>query len=137
MTSFDTAPGCPGAYVVVRCDDTRPRFLSESKGGHWKNKDPKASREELKKKWVEGTDLLYIGKADRSLRERISCLVRFSNGRRCGHWGGRYLWQVGGCEQFSIMYKETPGEPASCAEKALLREFVSTFGKLPFANLRL
>src|SRR5208337_4507915 len=90
-------PEQPGIYLVVRPNTTRPDFLSESIGGHFKGKDPTVAVSELQRKWVEGTLVLNIGKAGpgkATLRSRLTQYVRFGQGEAVGHHGGRYIWQM-------------------------------------------
>src|SRR2546427_3935686 len=96
-TRIKDVPVLPGVYVVVCSEAEQPSFLASSIGGHFKGKDPTVPVSALESRWVPGTDVLYVGKADQ-LRRRIDQLCRYAGGdHRVGHWGGRYLWQVAGC----------------------------------------
>jgi hypothetical protein len=86
----------------------------------------------LRGRWHDRTPILYFGKAD-SLRERIRSLVRFGAGEPVGHWGGRYLWQLEGCEAFLVAWREV-ANPREI-ERDLLADFAAHFGRLPFANI--
>jgi hypothetical protein len=124
--------GGPGVYVVLRTAQTAPEFLEISKGGHFKEKDPTVASSVLRARMVAGTPVLYIGKAD-SLQRRIRQLLDFGNGRPVGHYGGRYLWQLAGSDEFLIAWRTDPSPRA--AETELLDAFISEFGSLPFANI--
>src|SRR5438552_16398950 len=80
-------PRLSGVYVVVCAESEQPSFLASSLGGHFKGKDPTVLVSALESRWVVGTDVLYIGKADQ-LRRRINELCRYAAGDRVGHWGG-------------------------------------------------
>ena len=96
--------------------------------------------------WIEDADILYIGRAgginkngkvsNATLKDRIIALLLFGNGKRVGHWGGRYIWQHSESYDFRIYWyvckdDENPVE----LEKKLLEEFVIEYQRLPFANL--
>jgi hypothetical protein len=67
-----------------------------------------------------------------SLRRRVGALVKFSQGEPIGHRGGRYLWQLAGCQALLVAWMAEP----YCAglEDALLGAFEGAHGQLPFAN---
>jgi hypothetical protein len=56
-------PSEPGVYMVLRPNAMPPEFCSESKGGHFKDRDPTVKVICLKSRWVEDVLVLYIGKA--------------------------------------------------------------------------
>ena len=47
-SSLVEVPDLPGIYLVLRPDKTRPDFLSESTGGHFKGKNPTVAESRLK-----------------------------------------------------------------------------------------
>lgn len=134
-----------GIYVVLRDSETRPTFLSVSRGGWFKGKDPSVPVAALELKWVAGTPLLYAGRARKSvsrptksgLRYRIGKLLEFGAGLPVGHWGGRYLWQVRGSDDFVLAWRSLPdGASPGHEEAELIAEFEAMFARLPFANLK-
>ena len=134
-----------GLYVVLRESTAGPTFLSNSRGGWFKGKDPTVPLEVLEAKWVSGTPLVYAGRARKSLtyprksglRYRIGKLLKFGAGVAVAHWGGRYLWQVRGSEEFVVAWRPLPDAASPALEEAnLLAEFESAFAKLPFANMK-
>jgi hypothetical protein len=125
-------PATPGVYVVARSADAPPRFRNASLGGWFKGKDPTVARDVLRGRWIEGTPILYVGKAT-SLRSRVRQLVDFGVGKPIGHWGGRLLWQVEGSASFLVAWQRSIDPRAE--ESGLLAEFVEAYGALPFANL--
>ena len=88
----------------------------------------------LQSNWVDDTDTVYIGKAT-SLRSRLRQYAAFGAGKPIGHWGGRYIWQLADASSLLVCWRPTTTTPAS-VESALIADFVSVFGKRPFANLR-
>ena len=56
-------PDEPGVYLVLRPGKTRPAFLSQSIGGHFKDKDPTVAVARLENAWIEESPVVYIGKA--------------------------------------------------------------------------
>ncbi len=138
LHSFDleSVPDEPGVYVVALPTLQRPRFLETSTGGRFKGKNPRVSTERLQAKWVDGTRVLYVGKASR-LRLRIWQLVGFAYGTRTPHWGGRYLWQLSGREGLLVGWRLTTKASLRKVESGLLAEFKAHHGgHLPFANLK-
>ena len=136
IADLEQAPGLvpngPGVYVVLHAATEPPQFLERNNGGWFKGRDPSVPVSVLTGRWHAGTPILYFGKAD-SLRRRIMRLLRFSRGDPVAHWGGRYLWQVGGSESFEIAWRETD-QPRGL-EADLLADFAAHFGALPFANI--
>ena len=79
-------PDSSGVYLVVAESGRDCRFAQRSVGGWFKGKDPTVSIAELQDNWVEGAEVLCIGKADR-LRQRLMQLGKFGEGVAIGHWG--------------------------------------------------
>jgi hypothetical protein len=132
-------PDEPGVYLVLRPPTQTTRFLAVSRGGHFKGRDPTVPVERLEREWVSSAAVLYIGKAGgrgsrATLRERLRRYLRFGFGEPVGHWGGRFIWQLGDHEALLIAWKPAANAPELEAE--LIREFRSQFGVRPFANLR-
>jgi hypothetical protein len=87
----------------------------------------------LRDNWVDGVDVVYIGKAS-NLRRRLQQYARFGNGKPVGHWGGRLIWQLPKCQAMLVAWRETPDEAPREVEKRMINEFRETYGKSPFAN---
>lgn len=132
---IEQVPTAPGVYVVLRTEKTPPSFLRRSRGGRFRGRDPTVSTRRLKARWVDSTDLLYVGKAD-ELKERITALCEFAKGRRVGHWGGRFLWQVRGHEAFLVAWLPSAGRDPFDVERCTLLEFKDRYGRWPFANIQ-
>lgn len=120
-------PKAPGTYVVLWEQPGPPRFVDKSCGGHFKSKDPTVDPDVLAPKWVLGASVIYIGKADQ-LQRRLKQYARFGAGHPVGHWGGRYIWQLEGCQQLPVAWRALPdGSDARAEEVKLLEEFVSLY----------
>lgn len=129
-------PRAPGTYVVL-VEGIVPQFAERSRGGHFKGNDPSVAIDILPAKWVEGAPVAYVGKGE-DLQRRLREFCRFGAGAAVGHWGGRYLWQVDGSDEWLVGWKSCDaGQTALVAEAAMLDEFSRAHGaRLPFANLR-
>jgi hypothetical protein len=134
-------PQKPGIFAVLRPEGYRPQFLARSTAGVFKKKDPSLRSDALDAEWVDGADVLYVGKAgpgskgNRGLRRQIQEFVDFGKGKPPGHWDGRLIWQLGGAGSLIIAWKELPAEQLTAAEAGYHAQFVEEFGRLPFANL--
>ncbi len=130
----------PGIYLVLRKSRTLPSFRYPSLAGHFKGKDPTVAVEVLTEKWNPPARILYIGKAGKlgsksTLKSRIRDYVRFGQGKRVGHRGGRYIWQLEDVDELLICWKVTKCEPRK-AEKELIQVFKEKYKARPFANLQ-
>lgn len=140
LTSAEV-PEAPGVYAVLRVSDATPRFAPTSGAGRFRGKDPSVAAEVLAKRWIEGPEVLYIGKATtgsagrRGLRRRVDELRRFAVGEPVGHWGGRFVWQLEDHDELLVAWNATE-EDAAAVESRMLGDFVERYGVLPFANLR-
>jgi hypothetical protein len=131
-----------GVYKIVTPLNYTPKFKSEDEVEASHNVVSPWSLERLKDKWVNDTNIIYIGlagaRSPRSLRKRLSDLLRHASGRitdRGPHKGGELTFQISGFEDFEIWIKPTNGPPhPRNLEKQLLADFVNKYSKLPFAN---
>ncbi|MEY9965591.1 hypothetical protein ABIA33_003637 [Streptacidiphilus sp. MAP12-16] len=127
-----------GIYVVMRIADRAPSFQTASTAGWRKQRDPAVSVKKLAEKWVDGAEVVYIGKAaagaagGHGLRGRLAQYARHGLGGT-SHHGGRYIWQLQDSAALLVGWK--PSEQPREAEKALIAEFEALYGGLPFANL--
>ncbi|MET3812012.1 hypothetical protein [Arthrobacter sp. UYEF3] len=139
-------PQKPGIFAVLRPDGTesaglRPQFLAKSTAGVFKKKDPTLTAAALDAEWVEGADVLYLGKAgpgskgNRGLRRQIQEFVDFGAGKPPGHWDGRLIWQLAAANRLVIAWKELPPDQLTAAEAGYHAAFVEEYGRLPYANL--
>jgi len=131
-------PNEPGVYLILRSGAALPKFLDASIGGHFKGNNPTVAARTLESRWLENTPVLYIGKAGprtATLRSHLWQYLRFGQGQRVGHWGGRYIWQLRESCDLIVCWKITALDSPRMIEKALMNEFKQAHGKLPFANL--
>ncbi|MET1020584.1 MAG: hypothetical protein ABWX69_00080 [Arthrobacter sp.] len=134
-------PQKPGIFAVLLPEGFRPQFLGKSTAGIFKKRDPTLRAGALAVEWVDGADILYVGKAgpgsrgNRGLRRQIQEYVDFGKGKPPGHWDGRLVWQLGASGSLVIAWKELPPERLNAAEAGYHAAFVEEFGRLPFANL--
>ena len=134
-------PAQKGVYVVLRENASAPQFLSEGTGGHFKGQNPNVSLSELEDNWVEGTSIVYIGKAggagsSATLNKRLGQYLRFGQGSNVGHWGGRYIWQLADSRDLVVCWKALTDEEPRDVEHKMIVDFKKRHsGKRPFANL--
>ncbi|QCB96184.1 hypothetical protein E5206_03965 [Arthrobacter sp. PAMC25564] len=134
-------PQAPGIYAVLIPEGVVPRFLATSAGGRFKGKDPSLPGPVLSAEWVDGAEVLYIGKAGagktgkRGLRKRIQEFADFGRGAPVGHWGGRLIWQLAESQSLVIAWKVLPGSEVDAAEARCHAKFIQRHDRLPFANL--
>lgn len=134
-------PAQMGVYVVLRESDSEPSFIEEGSGGFFKGKNPNVSVSELHSNWVEGTSIVYIGKAggmgsSATLNKRLGQYLRFGQGANVGHWGGRYIWQLQDSRDLIVCWKTLSSDEPREVEQQMINEFKSQHsGMRPFANL--
>jgi hypothetical protein len=127
---------CPttgGVYVVTYSSGQPAKYAHRSSGGHFKSRDPSVPSEALVANWVDGAEVVYIGKADQ-LKRRLRQFADFGAGKPVGHWGGRLIWQLPDVAALLVAWKETPGRIPIEVEAELITLFRQAYGKPPFAN---
>lgn len=126
-------PQSGGVYIVLQPTSTKPDFLRSNPGGRFKDRDPTVDASVLHANWVDGAEIVYIGKAD-NLRRRLRQFAQFGAGKPIGHWGGRLIWQLTGSKDLLVAWRETPGEVPKEVETTMLADFRAAYGCPPFAN---
>ena len=141
-TKAHLIPSEPGVYLLLRDSDSPPKFLSVGTGGYFKNKDPNVSVTRLKNEWVPDATIVYVGKAggiglDSNLNNRINQLIKFGEGKKVPHWGGRLVWQLCDAEQLLVCWKVARESQPRKIEKMIIEKFKQSHrGMRPFANLQ-
>jgi hypothetical protein len=133
-------PSCKGIYLVLYLDKLPPQFLITGSGGHFKGKNPNVSVNYLKDNWINNTIIVYIGKAGNdggsaTLKSRLRQYFSFGQGKNIGHWGGRLIWQLKNHKDLIVCWKALPEHDPRTVEAGLIQQFITKFGKRPFANL--
>lgn len=134
-------PQKKGVYVITRTSTDAPTFCEVGTGGFFKDKDPNVNIEELAKKWYYGNDrIVYVGRANydddnpkaqtnkSTLQSRLKEYMRFGHGKKVGHKGGRYIWQLADAEELVVWYKVC--DNPQTVESELIKKYK------PFANLK-
>lgn len=71
-----------------------------------------------------------------TLRKRLKQYIDFGAGKRAGHRGGRYVWQLADARELTICWRPIEAGDPRDAEHALIQAFKHRYGARPFANLR-
>jgi len=128
-----------GVYVVLRPVEAPPVFRAVSSAGRPAGRrEPSVDVDILRRAWVEGEEIIYIGKAGGrgGLRSRLSAYRRHGAGLPVKHWGGRYVWQLDDSDTLLVAWRTTPEDDPRNVEAMMLTEFQDRTGSLPFANLQ-
>lgn len=140
MMSCRDIPKEMGVYVVLREKDERPMILEKRPFDCQEEKYPSYSKAELEREWVEGTHIVYIGKAGGSnlktgLHKRLSTYIRFGKGKKAAHGGGRSIWQLSDALDLVVCWRILTDEEPCCVESNMIANFCKQHdNKRPFAN---
>jgi hypothetical protein len=140
QNNISVIPKTIGIYYVLTTILEKPNFLKIGTGGYFKDKNPNVSISELEQNWIEKTEIIYIGKAgsrdgSATLQSRIKQYLNFGLGKKVGHWGGRFIWQIDNSHGLIICWKSSDKIEPRELEKEHIQKFKTEFGKRPFANL--
>ena len=142
MMSCREIPKEKGVYVVLREKDERPKILDKRPFDCQEEKYPSYLKLELEKEWVEGTHIVYIGKAGGTgqktgLHKRLSTYIRFGKGKKAAHGGGRSIWQLSDALDLIVCWRVLSDKEPCCVESDMIANFCKQHdGKRPFANRR-
>ena len=133
-------PKVKGVYLLLRPDNRKLEFVERGTGGFFKNRNPNVPISELTNRWIEEAQIIYIGKAggdnsEATLYSRLKQYLNFGQGKKVGHWGGRYIWQIKDIDDYIICWKELPDDEPRDIEIQLLGMFKEKFHRLPYANI--
>ena len=128
---LNAVPRRRGVYAIVRESVTTPSFVPTNPVV----KKKLYSIDALTRKWIPGSSVVYIGKAEpvNGLSDRLRAFSRMAT----NHSGGRAIWQLTDAAELLVGWLETPNNVAEIVEKSYLRAFRDAHGGLPFANWRL
>jgi len=116
INNYNLIPEERGVYLILKSDTPMP-FLKIGNGGYFKKKDPNVDIEILQQKWVENSQILYIGQAggirkgtwsNSTLRKRLKQYCKFGQGKAIGHLGGRYIWQLQNNQNLIVCWLSLP-----------------------------
>ena len=142
MSSCREIPKLMGVYVVLWEKDNRPTIMDKRPFDCQEDKYPSYSKAELEEEWVEGTHIVYIGKAGglgqkTELHKRLSTYIRFGKGKKAAHGGGRSIWQLADAQELIVCWRVLTDEEPCCVESKMIADFCKKHdGKRPFANRR-
>ncbi|UVJ39338.1 hypothetical protein [Arthrobacter sp. CJ23] len=134
-------PQGPGIFAILQPEGFEPVFLAKSTAGTFKKKDPSLKKEALEAEWVTEAKVLYLGKAsagsqgNRGLRKQIQEFMDYGRGRPTVVWDARLIWQLRDAMELVIAWKEFPAAEVNKAEASYHADFVSSYGRLPYANM--
>ena len=118
----------PNSSLRVRVVDSRTKI-------------PTKSLDRLQEEWVEGALIVYVGQSGSrskgTLARRVEQMIRFGQGARVAHWGGRLIWQLADSDRLVVCWKTIQDRDPRDVERALIKAFKTLHGgKRPYANLR-
>lgn len=140
-------PNVKGVYFVIYPNEwPEGLFLNKESGEEFVGGNPFESHEKLWDNWVDEADILYIGQTGgttnsgssqkRTLKKRITELMRFGKKEVDNHRGGRYLWQHKKSDDFRVYWYPCTTENPVSLKTELLADFEQVYHKKPFANIR-
>lgn len=136
LDSCEQVPREPGVYIVSVPKGFAPKFLQKSLASPKKNGEVRSvSVQELEKKWVDGTAVIYIGQSTK-LKKRLEQYMRFVKSKSTNHGGGKLIWQLENVHSCPIAWTVLAKENPKAAERYLLEHFKEQYGRFPFANHR-
>ena len=142
IANFDCDKNIRGVYIIVYTGKEMPRFVYPSPASKifkGKPKNPSVEIEVLKRKWVSGADIVYIGKAGNSEGQGHTVFKRMKE--HIGFWSGQDKRAYGGCiiaqienyQNLEVWYLQS-NNPVKTEKYLRNVKFFSKYGKLPFAN---
>jgi hypothetical protein len=147
LNNYNQIPDERGVYLILKPETGNIEFLKIGCGGFFKQRNPNVAVDILKNKWIENSDVLYIGQAggirngkwsDSTLRKRLKDYIKFGEGKPVGHSGGRYIWQINRSKDLIVCWKALPNKSQDPieVESDLIKNFKTRYNSWPFANLK-
>lgn len=132
-------PKVKGVYLVLRTSKGPVEFINPGTGAKIKKRDPNVSVSELKKYWIEGPIVIYIGKAGggktkATLNSRLKAYLGFGRKKKYSHSGGKRIWQIKNAGYLVFCWKELPAEDPRQVERKMISDFKTESRCHPFAN---
>ena len=140
MNNCKDIPKEMGVYVVLRERNEKPVILEKRPFNCQEEKYPSYSKSDLENEWVEGAQIIYIGKAGglafkTELNKRLRTYIRFGKGKKAAHGGGRSIWQLADAKDLEVCWRVLSTEEPRDVEEKMISDFCSKHGgKRPFAN---
>ncbi len=140
MKSCRDIPKEKGVYVVLRAKEDHPVILEKRPFDCQEERYRSYTKTELEDHWVEGTHIVYIGKAGgpgmkAGLNKRLSSYIRFGKGKKAAHGGGRSIWQLSDAHELLVCWRVLSKEEPRDVEENMISEFrIDHNGQRPFAN---
>lgn len=134
-------PNTKGIYLILN-PNLDNKFMEKGVGGFFKNKNPNISINELANEFVPNSLIIYIGKAGTiknksTIKTRLKQYLKFGQGKKIGHWGGRLIWQLKNHKDLLVCWKTIDNKEPREIEAKLILEYQKQFNeKRPFANLQ-
>ena len=136
----DNIPKTMGIYFILNPNLNNIKFMDNGVGGFFRNQDPNVSIDVLAQEFVPNSLVIYIGKAGSennisTIHSRVKLYLKFGQGKKVGHWGGRLIWQLENYKDLLVCWKTIENKEPREIESNLILEYREEFGRLPFANL--
>lgn len=142
----DHVPDQPGTYMVMRLKTMPPTILEARRADPPRVRGKVYSAAELRDRWRQrgiSGPVLYIGKADNSLRTRLRLFKGSGLGTKSNHEGGKSLWWLADAEDLIVAWRPLDVDqrhgfkPAERHEDELLLAFMRDHGgDMPWANVQ-
>ena len=140
---IESAGDYKGVYIIVKPKEFKETGFNEN---HYiakhNGKNLNYSLDDLKEKWIKNVDVLYIGKSQKTVKERMLEHIEFYNWDKNNKGdnnvrarGGRSIGQINNYDDLEVWYLKC--DNPDIAEKDMLQLFRNRYKKLPFANRRL
>ncbi len=138
-TTCESVPESAGVYIILASSPQLPTFCLAGSASIANGDTPK-SADVLAARWNDQTAIIYIGKAGgptykTTLRKRLQTYMRYGQGRKAQHKGGRDIWQISNVMECLVAWRvSSADEDPRKSERVLIEKFKGEYKALPFAN---